>query len=66
MQKDYGLCYRFDSDLFVISCDNRSVHCSEIDNFYLRNGLESGNVASVVCDVATEMYNEAFHITATH
>jgi hypothetical protein len=44
----------------------RNVHYSKIDNFCLRNGLESGTVASVVFIVGTEMYNEAFHLTALH
>jgi hypothetical protein len=50
----------------VISGDNKVVQYSEIYNFCLKNGLEGGTVASVVSDVATEMCNEAFHLTAIH
>jgi hypothetical protein len=66
MQKEYKLCYQFNSDLFMISGGNRRVHHRENDNFCLKNGLQSGTVASVAFVVGTEMYNEAFHLTAIH
>jgi hypothetical protein len=66
MQKEYELCYQLNSGLVMTSRVNLNVHYHEIDHFFLKNGLESSTEASVAFIVGTEMYNEAFHLTAIH